>query len=73
MKLCFKFWVCDQLNLWWMEKYMCIEMCVLSCELWTMQLHNGVQIPNRENESCYLDMNASQKKNLESTKNSLII
>ena len=26
--------------------------------------YNGVQIPNRENESCYLDMNASQKKNL---------
>ena len=38
MKWWFKLWVSDKLNLWWMVRYMCIEMLyVLSCELWTVQ------------------------------------
>ena len=41
MRWWFKLWVSDKLNLWWMVRYMCIEMLyVLSCELWTVQSHN---------------------------------
>ena len=33
MKWWFKLWVCGALNMWWMMKYMYIEMCIV---LWAM-------------------------------------
>jgi len=33
MKWWFKLWVCGELNMWWMIKYMYIEMCIV---LWAM-------------------------------------
>ena len=35
--------------------------------------YSGVQIPNKETESCYLDMNASQKRKIKNYSHDLLI